>query len=78
MDKDQIIEAVRTLRDSAVNRKTEQGMLVYTKTLEILAAAKTVEQVEEIRTKLNHALFGIEAHGYLTKDEFEVVCRLRQ
>ena len=78
MEKKLIEEAVVALLESAANRETKQGVLVYTKILEMLASAKSAGEVEEIRNKLNQTLVGIEAHGHLTKEEFEIVRNLRE
>ena len=78
MRKALIEEAVRTLLNSANTRGTQQGVLVYTKVLEMLAAATREEQVNEITQMLNSSLTGIEAHGSFTAEEFVIVRKLRE
>ncbi len=78
IDKNDILEAVSFLLRSANERGTSQGLVVYTKIVEMLNDAKDNDTVEEILGKLNRALAGIEAHGDFTDKEFEKVLFLRK
>jgi hypothetical protein len=77
MNKQCITQAVRDLLTSARNRGTEQGVLVYTRILEMLENADNESDVAGIRHKLCQALDGIEAHGDFTDTEFIIVQNLR-
>ena len=77
MKKEMIIEAVQQLLASAQARRTNQGVLVYTRVLQMLELAKDSTEIEEVRSKLNKALVGIEAHGDLTESEFVIIRNLR-
>jgi hypothetical protein len=75
--KSEIHQAVTFLLNSARNRDTSQGVLVYTKILEMLDAASDEQAVVELLGKLNRSLEGMEAHGHFTEQEFERVILLR-
>lgn len=75
--KNEILEAVSFLLQSANERNTSQGVLVYTKIIEMLGDAKDGQEVAEILGKLNRSLSGMEAHGDFTDDECERVLFLR-
>lgn len=76
--KSEICEAVLFLLESAKNRDTSQGILVYTGFLDEIDAAQDDQAVRELLVKLNRSLAGIEAHGYFTDDEFKRVLFLRK
>jgi hypothetical protein len=65
------------LLDSARDRKTAQGVVVFEKVLELLDKSEVEEPTAEVLRKLNRSLIGIEAHGYLTNDEYQRVLALR-
>lgn len=75
--KTEIREAVSFLLESARNRDTSQGVLVYTNILEMIDAAHDDKAVCELLGKLNRSLAGIEAHGDFTNEEYERVLLLR-
>ena len=78
MNKSDIVKAVNSLLNSALKRDTAQGVLVYEFTLDRLLSANSGEQLQKILVELNKALTGIEAHGYFTDEEFNIVKSLRK
>ncbi|QDV17170.1 hypothetical protein Pan153_18050 [Gimesia panareensis] len=77
MTRQEICEAVSFLLESAEDRGTTQGILVYSTFLEKIESARDGEAVQELLGKLNHALAGIEAHGDFTPEEYKQVLFLR-
>ncbi|QDU49584.1 hypothetical protein [Gimesia panareensis] len=73
----EICEAVSFLLESAEDRGTAQGILVYTTFLEMIESARDGTAVQELLGKLNHNLAGIEAHGDFTPEEYKQVLFLR-
>ena len=71
------MKLTRSLLASALSRVTEQGLVVFRKALVLLDEASSETDTLSVLTKLNKALVGIEAHGYLTSEEFEWVKELR-
>ncbi|QDT82776.1 hypothetical protein [Gimesia chilikensis] len=67
----EIYDAVSFLLESAKDRNTSQGVLVYTKILELLDNSRNEKEVQEILGKLNRSLAGIEAHGWFTDEELK-------
>jgi len=79
MKKNKIIKYTKALLDSANNRDTEQGIIVYNSILNELKKNKIDSyEVENILLKLNKALTGIEAYGDLTAEEFYYIKKLRE
>jgi hypothetical protein len=76
--KSEIYQAVSYLLESAKNRDTSQGVLVYTKFLDMIDAAQDDKAVRELLVRLNRSLAGIEAHGDFTDEEFKRVLFLRK
>ncbi len=76
--KQEIYDAVSFLLESAIDRNTSQGVLVYTKIIEQLDNSKNEKEVQEILGRLNRSLAGIEAHGWFTDEEFKRVLLLRR
>ncbi len=74
----EIYDAVSFLLESAKDRNTSQGVLVYTKILELLDNSRNGKEVQEILGKLNRSLAGIEAHGWFTDEELKRVLLLRR
>jgi len=68
---------IEKLRDLAVARKTNQGLVVYDAILKRLNDPLTEVEVDELFDLLKKSLSGIEAHGYFTEVEFEVVTEIR-
>jgi hypothetical protein len=77
MTKLEIHNAVSFLLQSARDRGTTQGVLVYTKILEMIDNSQDEKTMREVLGKLNRSLVGIEAHGDFTDEEFEKVLLLR-
>lgn len=75
--KSRILELVNRLLESAKSRNTSQGVVVYQYIFEELASENSTERIFEILKDLNGSLAGIEAHGYFTDREFELVQELR-
>ena len=75
--KERMSKLTRSLLDSALSRETEQGLIVFRKALELLDEARSEVETLSVLAKLNKALVGIEAHGYLTSEEFGWVKELR-
>ena len=73
-----IIILIQSLLNSALSRDTEQGVVVFRKTLELLGEASSEAETLSVLANLNRALLGIEAHGYLTWQEFAWVKELRR
>lgn len=78
MEKSFIEKSVKKLLDLAAKRQTEQGVQVYAYSLDLLAATNDPIRIQEIKNDLNKALAGIEAHGYLTDQEYAIVRELRK
>lgn len=76
--KDSIENEVAFILKSAIDRNTNQGRLVCTKTLEALASCQSNAELADLLEKFNQAFIGIDTHGYLTSGEFEAVKRLRE
>ena len=68
--KERAINLTASLLDSALSRETEQGLLVFRKALEQFDVGRSDAETLCVLRKLNKALVGIEAHGYLTANEF--------
>lgn len=77
IEKDVIQGCINSLLESARNRGTNQGVLVYTNALDRVRDAKTQNELIETTRNLNKAIAAIEAHGYFTKEEFTTVITLR-
>ena len=77
MNKTKIVDAVQSLLSSSRDRETSQGILVYENVLKMLDIATSEAEVQDTLGKLNRSLAGIEAHGDLTNDEYELVRLLR-
>lgn len=75
--KERISKLTRSLLESALSRETEQGIVVFRGVLGLLNDAATEAETRSVLAKLNEALAGIEAHGYLTSEEFCWVKELR-
>jgi hypothetical protein len=73
MNRKQIADHVSALLSSANARSTDQGVLVFARVLGMLSSCRTDIEARDALLTLNQALAGIEAHGYLTHDEFEHV-----
>ncbi|MCH7226249.1 hypothetical protein [Haloferula sp. A504] len=76
--KESVVKLTTNLLDSALSRDTEQGLVVFRKALELLGEAGSEAEILSVLEKLNKALVGIEAHGYLTSEEFGWVKELRE
>ena len=75
--KERVSQLTRNLLNSALFRETEQGAAVFRKMLELLERSPSEVEALDVLEKLNKALVGIEAHGYLTPEEFRWVQELR-
>jgi len=69
---------VQFILSSALKRNTEQGKLVCEETLRKLHSSKTKQVLFETLCKFNKAFLGIEAHGYLTDEEYKIIKELRE
>ena len=78
MEKLFIEKSVKNLLDLARKRQTEQGVQVYAHCLDLLATTNDPIRIQEIKNDLNKALAGIEAHGFLTDEEYAIVRVLRK
>ncbi|MEZ8827036.1 hypothetical protein AB6E04_22060 [Vibrio amylolyticus] len=76
--KNHIIDLTTQLLRSAIDRNTKQGKLVCQQTLLKLNTEISESNVLEILKDLNSAYIGIEAHGYLTENEFSILKKLRE
>ena len=74
----EIIKNVEYLLKSAKDRKIDQGRLVCEKTIESLQMAKSKLDIEKLLKKFNRVYSGIEAHGSLTAEEFQIIKELRK
>lgn len=74
---DQLMDSINQLLTSAKSRNTNQGVKLYEAALEKIKAASSDDEVEIYLEKMKHALIGIEAHGFFTSEEFEVVKVIR-
>lgn len=61
----------------ALNRSDKQGLVVYEAVLEKLQCCDHDEDFVEILKSLERALLGIEAHGYFSNEEYQVVEKIR-
>ncbi len=75
--KNDVIDFATQLLRSAIDRNTMQGKLVCEQTLLKLNTEISESNVLETLKALNSAYIGIEAHGYLTVNEFSIVKKLR-
>ncbi len=76
--KSNIQSYVQAILDSAKKRNTEQGVLICVKTIESLITAFTKREILASLYKFNRAFIGIEAHGFLTQDEYTIITKLRE
>jgi hypothetical protein len=76
--KEKIKVLTQNLMESALSRGSEQGILVFRKILELLDQSDSQDETFRVLQQLNNALVGIEAHGYLTPEEFLWVKELRE
>lgn len=77
IDKNALLAHVARLLELAKARSTNQGIKVYEGALKKIDETSSQNEVEDYFEKFKHALAGIEAHGYFTNDEFEVVKAIR-
>ena len=77
IDKNTLLAHVARLLELARARDTSQGVNVYEGALKKIGEASSQDEVEIVSERLKHALAGIEAHGYFTTEEFEVVKAIR-
>ena len=77
MKRTELLAQVLKLLKYAQDRYTNQGVEIYEVTLKKISEASTQNEIDDLAKKLNHALVGIEAHGYFTSEEFEVVKGIR-
>ncbi|HAS6934888.1 hypothetical protein ABMX64_20305 [Vibrio vulnificus] len=77
IDKNLLLDHVARLLELAKARDTNQGVKVYEGALKKIREASSQNEVENFAEKLKLALTGIEAHGYFTNEEFEVVKAIR-
>lgn len=75
--KECVSQLTRNLLNSALFRESEQGVVVFRKMLELLERSTSDVETLDVLEKLNEALVGMEAHGYLTPEEFRWVQELR-
>ena len=76
-NKSKIIEAIEFILNSSKKRNTEQGVLVCENTITKLSKCNSDSEILKTLKAYNKAYAGIEAHGYLTNTEYEVVTKLR-
>ncbi len=76
--KNDIQLTIQSILDSAQKRNTEQGLLVCKETLRLLFTASTEQDLCDLIYKFNKAYVGIEAHGDLTIDEYQMICKVRK
>ena len=69
---------IKYLLNSAMRRNTNQGILVYEKVLDELEGDLSDKNVNQCLKMLIQALNGIEAHGFFTKEEADIVMSIRQ
>ncbi|CCN73219.1 hypothetical protein [Vibrio nigripulchritudo] len=69
---------LQQLKNSAINRNTQQGIKVYDWALDSLSKASSEDEFNNILKKVKNALGGIEAHGEFTDEEFQAVTSIRQ
>ncbi|MEZ8142064.1 hypothetical protein A1OO_11045 [Enterovibrio norvegicus FF-33] len=77
IDKNELLTNITILLKLANDRNMQQGVIVYKGAIEKISQAKSQEEIFICWDKLKHALVGIEAHGYLTNKEFEIVKNIR-
>ncbi|WP_145959461.1 hypothetical protein [Vibrio penaeicida] len=65
------------LRNSAINRNTQQGVKVFDWALDSLSKTISVDEFNKILEKVKKALSGIEAHWKFTVKESELVDSIR-
>lgn len=75
---DEIIKNINALRISLIERNTKQGISVCDSVLSMLKNEESLSSQYEILAKFNRAFIGIEAHGYLTDHEYDIVNHLRR
>jgi len=76
-DKNALLISVQRLLQLAKARNTNQGVKVYKETLRKIEETSSQREVDDLSGKLKRALSGIEAHGYFTNEEFELVKEIR-
>lgn len=69
---------IKYLLNSAKKRNSNQGVIVYEKILDELNYDLSEDKLDQCLNMLIRALNGIEAHGFLTSDEFKIVKSIRQ
>jgi len=77
IDKNELLGHIDQLQKYAKARDTSQGVKVYEGAFKKIVMSISQDEVDDYFVKLKHALAGIEAHGYFTKEEFEVVKDIR-
>ena len=75
--KNDVINFTTELLKSAIERNTMQGKLVCEHALLELNKEISEPNVLETLKAINSTYIGIEAHGYLTANEFSIVKKLR-
>jgi len=78
IDKSTLLPLVSNLLESANARGTNQGVVIYEGVLKKIEEAQLQSEIDYFSGKLIQALNGIEAHGYFTSEEFEVVKEIRR
>lgn len=77
IDKNTLLNHIARLLELAKRRDTNQGLNVYGGALKKIGEASSQDEIENFSEKFKSVLAGIEAHGYFTTEEFEVVKAIR-
>ena len=77
IDKERILRNLQLLLISAIKRNTKQGVVVYEGAQKMITEASTDDEIKAVLEKLYAALSGIEAHGFFTDEEYELVTDIR-
>ena len=76
--KEKLIELIIKLQNSAINRKTNQGVSLYTNTLDELNGEISNDDLFIIHNNLCTSLSGINAHGYFNDEEYKYFKKIWQ
>ena len=71
--KENLVVNVGALQVLAQARNTVQGAIVYDAVLKNIDDAKSDAELVVIHKRLKIALTGMEAHGYFTREEYEMI-----
>ena len=78
INKNLLIEKLEKLTFLAKSRNTKQGIIVYEAVILKLRDSNSNQETLNILGEINNALNGIEAHGFWTDEEFNIVNDIRK